>query len=257
MPHQRTVFLMYHELETPGRAVTQSDPGYVRYVLTTDEFAGQMAKLDALGMRGVSVSEALHFTPGNVAITFDDGCATDLIAAAPILRGYGFGATFYVVSGFLNRDGFLSQSQLRELADVGFEIGCHSMTHPYLPDLDDGSLHREIVEAKTAIEQIIGKPVQHFSCPGGRYDTRAKEVAMGAGYLTVATSIPHANTCATDRFSLGRVAITRDTGTEQFQRICRGENLWKLNAGSQLRNSMKRFLGNRVYDRLRASLLKN
>jgi peptidoglycan/xylan/chitin deacetylase (PgdA/CDA1 family) len=257
MADQRTVFLMYHELETPGRAVSQSDPGYVRYVLIDEAFAKQMEKIQEAGMRGVSLSEALLFMPQSVAITFDDGCATDLIAAAPILKRYGFGATFYVVSGFVNKEGFLSLSQLRELADLGFEVGCHSMTHPYLPDLDDAALKREIADAKIALEQMIGKPVQHFSCPGGRYDSRAKQTAMAAGYLTVATSVPHANTVATDKFFLGRVAITRDIDVEQFQQICRGETLWQLNARTRLRDGMKRLLGNRVYDRLRASLLKN
>jgi peptidoglycan/xylan/chitin deacetylase (PgdA/CDA1 family) len=257
MPDQSSVFLMYHELEQPGRAVNDSDPGYVRYVLTADAFAGQMEKINELGLRGTSISEALRFTRGTVAITFDDGCATDLTAAAPILKRYGFGATFYVVSGFVNKNGFLSQEQLRELVELGFEIGCHSMTHPYLPDLDDVSLRREIADAKTAIEQMIGKPVEHFSCPGGRYDSRAKQTAMAAGYATVATSIPHANTIATDRFLLGRVAVTRDIGSEQFEQICRGEGLWQMHARTQVRDGMKRLLGNRIYDRLRASLLKN
>jgi hypothetical protein len=28
------------------------------------------------------------------------------------------------------------------------------------------------VDAKLQIEQIIGHPIEHFSCPGGRYDQR-------------------------------------------------------------------------------------
>jgi len=30
------VFLMYHELELPGRKLSQSEPGYVRYILPLD-----------------------------------------------------------------------------------------------------------------------------------------------------------------------------------------------------------------------------
>ena len=32
------VFLMYHELEMPGRALCQREPGYTRYVLPLDDF---------------------------------------------------------------------------------------------------------------------------------------------------------------------------------------------------------------------------
>jgi peptidoglycan/xylan/chitin deacetylase (PgdA/CDA1 family) len=255
-PPQEIVFLMYHELQLPERPLCQSDPGYVRYILSGDEFARQMQQLTKLGLLGVNVSEALHFSTPAVAITFDDGCETDLISAAPILKQHAFGATFFVVSGFIGKQGFLSHTQLRELAGFGFEIGCHSMTHAYLSDLDDAGLKREIVDAKIALEQMIGRPVQHFSCPGGRYDSRAMRVAKNAGFVTVSTSIPRANGTGTDKFALGRVALTRDTGAEEFRRICRGDSLWKLHARSELRNRVKLILGNALYDRLRASLLK-
>jgi len=42
------------------------------------------------------------------------------------------------------------------------------MTHAYLTDLDDRGLQREIADAKAQLEEILGKTVEHFSCPGGR-----------------------------------------------------------------------------------------
>src|SRR5208283_5086967 len=62
----------------------------------------------------------------------------------PILQQCDFAATFFITTGFLEKRGYLSKPQLRELSGLGFEIGCHSMTHPYLTDLDDQGLHREI-----------------------------------------------------------------------------------------------------------------
>ena len=254
---QQTVFLMYHELQLPGRTLCQSDPGYVRYILSAREFAEQMDQLKSLALRVVSVSEALRFSTPAVAITFDDGCETDLLTAAPILKQHGFGATFFVVSGFVGKPGFLSKSQLRELAGMGFEIGCHSMTHPYLSDLDEAGLQREIADAKLELEQMLGRSVEHFSCPGGRYDSRAMRVAMSAGFMTVSTSVPRANTPLSDKFSLARVAITRNINPHDFQQICLGKSLWKMRMRSELRNGVKGLLGNTFYDRLRASLLKN
>jgi peptidoglycan/xylan/chitin deacetylase (PgdA/CDA1 family) len=252
----KIVYLMYHELEIPGRPLCQTEAGYVRYILSAENFRAQMQSLKQSGGRGVSVGEALTFPAGScTTITFDDGCETDLLFAAPILKEFGFGATFYVTSGLVGTRGYLSVQQVRELGALGFEIGCHSMTHAYLPDLDDVRLHEEIAGAKIKLEEFLGRPVAHFSCPGGRYDQRVKDVARAAGYRTVATSRIHANLKSTDPFALGRVAMMRDTKLKTFSALCDGSGLWQLAARDGLRHGVKRILGNSFYDRIRARAL--
>ncbi|MHB8216801.1 MAG: polysaccharide deacetylase family protein [Candidatus Sulfotelmatobacter sp.] len=251
------VFLMYHELELPGRPLCQSEPGYVRYILSRESFREQIQWLRQDGWSGLSVSQALTFpVEKSVAITFDDGSETDLIAAAPILKESGFNATFYVTAGFLGKSGYLSPEQLRALLSLGFEIGCHSMTHAYLNDLARPDLQREISDAGKTIEDIIGRKVEHFSCPGGRYDARALAVAKDAGYFSVATSRAHANSPATDPFLLGRVAILRTMNNAEFHRVCTGEALRKMRWTESARDAAKKLLGNTLYDRFRARLLR-
>jgi peptidoglycan/xylan/chitin deacetylase (PgdA/CDA1 family) len=257
MTERRTVFLMYHELEEPGRPLCQTDPGYVRYVLPSSEFRAQMQFLKSNGWRGVTVSEALRHQPENVAITFDDGCETDFICAAPVLEELGFGATFYGTTGFIGKSGYLNQSQLRELCSLGFDIGCHSMTHTYLTDLDEKGVYHEIAEAKSQLEQMICNPVEHFSCPGGRHNERISEVARRAGYRTVATSRMHANSASSNRLALGRVPMMRATSLTTFGNLCRGQGLWPLNLFVHLREVIRMLLGNSVYDRLRHALLRH
>src|SRR5437879_13744194 len=202
MADHRSVFLMYHELETPGRPLCQADPGYVRYVLRSSDFCAQMQSLKDKGWQGISVGEALGHRPDCVAITFDDGSETDFICAAPVLCELGFGATFYVTTGFIGKGGYLNRSQLRELRSLGFEIGCHSMTHAYLTDLDERGVHREVAEAKYQLEQLISHSVEHFSCPGGRHNQLVSEVARRAGYRTVATSRTQSNSALSNRYAL-------------------------------------------------------
>jgi peptidoglycan/xylan/chitin deacetylase (PgdA/CDA1 family) len=253
----QTVFLMYHELELPGRPLCQAEPGYVRYVVRAADFTAQVRRLKNSGGSGLSLSEALKFDRENsVALTFDDGAETDLISAAPLLRELNFGATFFITTGFLGRSGFLSPAQVRELSDAGFEIGCHSITHPYLSDLDDAGVRREVVGAKQELEQILGKPVLHYSCPGGRYDRRVAAVAREGGYASVSTSRFVANAAISDRFSLGRAVVMRHTDLSGFDRLCRGEGLWKMDLRDTLRRTAQNAVGNRIYDRVRSLLLR-
>ena len=256
MSASRIVFLMYHELELAGRGLCQSEPGYVRYILPLEAFRQQMAWVKESGWLGLNVSEALRYPSApSVCITFDDGCETDLIAAAPALREFGFNATFYLTAGFLGTPGYLNTTQVRDLDAQGFQIGCHSMTHPYLPDLPQPELKREVVDAKLQIEAIVGHPIEHFSCPGGRYDQRTLQMARHAGFITVANSEFYANSSRTSPYELGRVAMLRALTIEEFGAICHGRGLWKKRLQHHTRRSAQRVLGNHAYDRLRAVLL--
>lgn len=256
MTTRPVVYLMYHELELPGRPLCQSEPGYVRYIVRDSSFREQMHALQTMGYRGLSVPQALQDpSVPVVAITFDDGSETDLLAAAPVLKECGFGATFYITFGFLDKPGYLTSKQLRELSDRGFDIGCHSMTHPYLSDLDEAGLRSEIAVPKEKLEQITGRRVEHFSCPGGRWDKRVAEIAREAGFKSVATSRNSANSTTTDRFNLGRVAIMRGTDRSTFQKLSRGQGLWRLQLADLTRASAKRVMGNAGYEALRSFLL--
>jgi len=251
------IFLMYHELGYPSRPLCCPDPGYVRYVVTASNFEAQMQFLSSGGWRGLSVSQALNFPAYSAtAITFDDGCATDLQVAVPILRRLGFGATFYITPGFLGRPGYMSTAQVRELCNLGFEVGCHSMTHPHLTDIDPDALRRETFEAKRQLELIAGKPIEHFSCPGGRYNQRVAGMVREAGFRTMATSRIQANTPATDPFALGRVVVMRGTDAKTFAGLCRGTLLWKLHLRKSATDLAKQALGNALYDRVRTGLLR-
>ena len=252
------VFLMFHELELPRRSLVQSEPGYVRYILRESTFQAQIDWLSHNGWNGLSVGDALraHTTGKSVAITFDDGCETDLLCAAPILGAAGFHATFYVTASFLNQPGYLSTPQLRELYSSGFEIGCHSMTHAYMNDLSPQQLQVEVVDARSKLEDAIGSQVVHFSCPGGRYNNRVIATVRRAGFLSLATSRAHANPASADPYLLGRVAIMRDTSPLEFAKICSGENLWKMRMSESVRMSARKLLGNAFYERVRTSLLR-
>lgn len=256
MPRDSLIYLMYHELQVEGRPLCQQEQGYIRYVVAESDFKAQMAWLQTAGLKGISVSQALDANAKGVVLTFDDGCESDLAVASRILLSAKFGATFFITLGFLGRPGYLIASQVRELSDLGFDIGCHSMTHPYLNSLSDDELHREIADAKTALEAIIGRPVHHFSCPGGRWTPQVAEVARRAGYRSVTTSRVGANRADGDPYRLARIAVMRGTTLDQFRDLSAGRGLWQLQLRSLLQAASHQVLGNVLYDRLRNLLLE-
>jgi peptidoglycan/xylan/chitin deacetylase (PgdA/CDA1 family) len=255
-----TTALMYHELEQPGRPLAGEGAGYVRYVLDESRFTQHMEWLTTAGLRGVAVgrAHANRFDAADqVVITFDDGCESDWIVAVPQLVKRGFGATFYVVSRWIERrPGFLRAAQLRDLAAAGFEVGSHSATHAFLTELDDTALDRELHDSRHEIEDIIGRPVTHLSCPGGRASRRVAEAARNAGYHTMATSRIGMNGPSTDPFALHRCALRRDTPQHTFEAFCRGHGLRNEQIRDYALTAAKALLGSRVYGSLRTIALR-
>ncbi len=116
-----------------------------------------------------------------VTTSWDDGDRLDL-KLADLLANRGLRATFYVPTGNLGTASVLTSSRLRELADAGFEIGAHTVTHPVLTDITGDSLVREITECKQVLEQMLGREVPSFAYPKGRANSEIATRVKRAGY---------------------------------------------------------------------------
>jgi peptidoglycan/xylan/chitin deacetylase (PgdA/CDA1 family) len=163
-------------------------------------------------------------TRPSVVLTFDDGSDSDLGIAAPLLTKHGFAATFYLVASWIGKSGHLAAQDVRDLQQAGFEIGCHSMTHVRLTALSDEALRAETAGAKGVLEQVVGQPVRHLSCPFGFSSRRVADAAQAAAFESVATSFVGANR-KLDPLALERIAVLRSTRIAQFQQWCHGKGL--------------------------------
>ena len=72
-----------------------------------------------------------------VVLTFDDSKASHYTVVRPLLKKYGFGATFFITEGFTfrtNKEDYLTWEQIAELHRDGFEIGNHTRDHLGISD---------------------------------------------------------------------------------------------------------------------------
>ena len=122
-----------------------------------------------------------------VVLTFDDAVVTQYTVVAPLLKKYGFGATFFVCEfpgnpNFTDKTKYLSWEQIADLNKMGFEIANHTWHHSKVNKMDKAKFSAELeyVEQKCA-ELGIPKPVS-FAYPA--YDTarRNLEVLKDHGY---------------------------------------------------------------------------
>ncbi len=161
----------------------------------------------------------LNSTPGMVSFTFDDGYESVYTTAFPILEKYGQVGTVYVVPQVVGTEGYLTREQLHELADAGWEIGSHSMTHA---DLTAIALHEAELELATSKAWLEGAGfrVHSFASPYGKYNDQVVEL-IKKYYLSHRTSWPRGfNELPLDgesRYRLKNVWTDSETSVEEVK----------------------------------------
>ncbi|QOC22026.1 polysaccharide deacetylase family protein [Wenzhouxiangella sp. AB-CW3] len=256
-PPGRLLVLMYHGLHESRTDRGRFDP---RYSLQPGKFAAQMHYLSELGVAGwlPVTGEALvapEAPAGRqmVLITFDDGDASNVEKALPMLQEAGLTAVFFITRNFVGQRGMISRAGIRKLADAGMVIGSHGLSHRFLNTLSPAALAIELSSSRDFLQQITGREVKLLSLPGGRGGPREIEAAHTAGYRSVFGSRPGNNVATPAGGLIDRVVITRRTNSQAFEQLVRwqGPAVWRQCARYRVLGLPRRLLGDRVYNRLR------
>ncbi|MFJ3640251.1 polysaccharide deacetylase family protein [Streptomyces sp. NPDC090108] len=125
-----------------------------------------------------------------VTTSWDDGHRLDP-RLADLLDEHGVAATFYIAPRNIEFDAadLLPPSGVRELADRGFEIGGHTLSHQRLPLIPDAAAREEIEAGKSALEDITGGAVTSFCYPRGEYRPVHVRQAAQAGFTFARTVV--------------------------------------------------------------------
>lgn len=223
------VILMYHMVRNSHGAPD------ARFCCSPRRFKAQMGYLKRAGYKVISLSEIVDaiknkepISRKTVALTFDDGFRDNYKNALPILKKHSFPATLFTVSGLVNstniwmeRRGFpkrdlVSWKEIREMAENGFEIGSHTVTHAALDELGAKEITRELVESKAEIERQLQKTIKFFAYPYGRLNEYAREAVCLAGYEGACSTRSGFNNSEADPFILRRIEIYGSDSLWQF-----------------------------------------
>jgi hypothetical protein len=104
-----------------------------------------------------------------VVLTFDDSVKSHYSVARPILKQFGFGATFFITEGFTfktNKKDYMSWEEIRTLHQDGFEVGNHTGSHLSITTRTINQLEGELQTIAQRCESMgIPKPTS-FAWPG-------------------------------------------------------------------------------------------
>lgn len=227
--------LGWHRLSRTSGGVSTPVDSFRRHLDVLGEWGAAVLPLDeasAMLAAGTLPNRAL-------ALTFDDGYASVVETAWPMLRDLGLPATMFAVTGYLDgrrtfawdsgapddgRARLVDRRELVAAAADGLDIGSHTVNHPWLPHLGAEDLAPELADSRSELEDLLGRPVTSIAYPMGGWNSTVRDAAAAAGYHIGVTVDRGRNTARRDPFALLR-SIAPDDAAD-FRLVLEGAYTW-------------------------------
>lgn len=249
--------LMYHGIASGPAGMAALNAAERMYAVEAAEFEEHLRLIAASGWLPAETADLFTAKSGRrLLITFDDSAESHYTQAFPALARHKMAAVFFIMVGEVGAPGRVTWEHLCRMRDAGMRIESHGYTHRFMPSLDAKELSGELMRSREEIRARLGREAAMLSFPGGRWDRRVVDAAHESGYTALFGSEVGVNReergCV-----LRRIPVTARITVEKLAAILRNPTLSLLPAGMRYSAARlaRRFIGERLYGRLRAGAL--
>ncbi len=191
--------LCYHDI----RSLRANEGKHLlEYIVPEQNFKAQMKMLADSGYHTISPNQYYDYLltgaplPAKpIMITFDDTDLEQYTVGAVEMEKYGFKGVFFIMTISIGRPRYMSKEQIKDLADKGHTIAAHTWDHhrvdryKYENTIEERGVKKVVndwdqqaLKTKLKLEEITGKPVEHFAYPFGIWDKKAFPELEKRGY---------------------------------------------------------------------------
>ena len=185
IPARAAVILQYHHIGSDSPAITST---------TIEALDQHFEYLASSGLKIVPLSEIVNEPSREhdrrVAITFDDAYDNIYQHAVPRLKSRGWPFTLFVATEYIDRRGYMTWKQLREVEASGGTVANHTHSHFHLVRHQDGEsmrswrakIKKDIRHAQALLERHLDNPAKYLAYPYGEYDADILKLISSMGY---------------------------------------------------------------------------
>ena len=150
-------------------------------------------------------SSTRRISPLKAVVTFtdDDGVAKVYTKLKPLFDSKGITGSVSIISNKV--DVWLTQSQLLEMQNSGWEIISHTVTHRNLTTITNQEIVTELRDSKSQLESF-GFKIRSLMYPNGAHNAFIQETAKEY-YESAGISWDVVNTCPINSFRIKRVPV--------------------------------------------------
>jgi peptidoglycan/xylan/chitin deacetylase (PgdA/CDA1 family) len=200
-----------------------------------DEFRKHLSFLERYGYTPITFEDYHLFLSGDInlpkkpiVITFDDGYSETAKFTLPLLNEFGMKAVYFVIGDRKIKTSIwdidycgeslplMTDEQILELHQAGFEIGSHSFKHGKLTALSHEESWEEISRSRMSLEILLNAPVRSFAYPYGLVNEETKNLVKDAGYIFGCSTYTGTPRFGLEKFEIRRILIPSGIGTTGF-----------------------------------------
>lgn len=218
-PH-RVKVLLYHRIVNEKK-----ENDWANIAVTNSVFRRHIELLDKWGYTSVTFDDIRLFLDGKlnlpkkpVVITFDDAYEEIYSIAFPILQEFNMKAVVFVIGDHSIKESvwdekrgpvykLLTKEQIIDLHQAGYEIGSHSLTHPYLTEISRDDAWQEMLRSRMLLEILLNYPVRSFAYPYGVLNDSLKKMVAEAGYTVACASYSGPPQFGSDIYEIRRIKV--------------------------------------------------
>ncbi len=209
--------LCYHNIKD----FSSSASGNIKvYTVKPPAFAEQMKALADAGYETILPEQLYNYLVFNgslpekpIMITFDDTREEQFSIGAAEMKKYGFKGVFFIMTVSVNRPGYMSKEQIKNLSDDGHVVAAHTWDHHMVTKYSGDDWNTQLVKPKAKLQEIIGKPVTDFAYPFGLWNTAAIPELKKSGYK-MAYILSTKRDTADPLYTIRRIIVSGTWSTE-------------------------------------------
>ncbi|MES2238961.1 MAG: polysaccharide deacetylase family protein [Bacteroidota bacterium] len=121
-----------------------------------------------------------------VVLSFDDAPISHYTIVAPLLKKYGFKATFFVCEfppNFSDNSKYMNWTQIKKLDRMGLEIGNHTQSHAHVNKLSKEKFIQQLQYIENKCDSLKIKKPRSFAYPGYDFSLDAITTLQEQNYI--------------------------------------------------------------------------
>ena len=217
----------YHHIRDWEKSDSEDDRAYI---VSPDDLEAQLKWLKDEGYQSVTSEQMYEYVANGKALpekpimlSFDDNVDNQFTNALPLLRKYGFKATFFIMTVTIGQENYMTAEQLKEIDKEGHDLQLHTWDHQMVTKYeseDDWQL--QIEGPKKELEALLGHPTPFLAYPFGIYNAQVAEKLKSYGYKAAFRLVEVLDPDADPVFAIKRYIANGYWDLDQFKLVAQG-----------------------------------